>query len=53
MSEKETPATPPETPKAPADHRPAKVGVKDRGQEVYTADGERVDGLIADIADGD
>ena len=32
---------------------PAKVGVKDEGDEVTTGLGERVDGQIADIADGD
>ena len=45
----------PEAPKA-AEHappHPAKVGVKDEGEDVTTAAGERVDGRIADIADGD
>ena len=32
---------------------PAKVGVKDLGQNVSTVAGEAVDGRIADIADGD
>ena len=32
---------------------PAKPGVKDEGEEVTTGLGERVDGQIADIADGD
>lgn len=32
---------------------PAKVGVKDEGHNVTTAGGQRVDGRIADIADGD
>jgi hypothetical protein len=32
---------------------PAKVGEKDAGHKVSTAAGERVDGRIADIADGD
>ncbi|HLI66881.1 MAG TPA: hypothetical protein VKU90_11005 [Caulobacteraceae bacterium] len=32
---------------------PAKVGVKDTGHNVTTGGGERVDGRIADIADGD
>ncbi len=53
MSEKEAETTPAETPEAAAKPQAAKVGVKDRGKVVYTADGERVDGLIADIADGD
>ncbi len=40
---------------AKEDHHPhpAKVGVKDEGEEVTTGLGERVDGQIADIADGD
>ena len=33
--------------------RQAKVGVKDEGDIVTTAGGERMSGLIADIADGD
>jgi hypothetical protein len=33
--------------------RPAKVGVKDAGEIVGTAFGQKVDGRIADIADGD
>ncbi|HLK26513.1 MAG TPA: hypothetical protein VKT30_17795 [Caulobacteraceae bacterium] len=32
---------------------PAKPGVKDEGEEVTTGLGQRVDGQIADIADGD
>jgi len=32
---------------------PARVGVKDDGEDVTTGLGERVDGQIADIADGD
>ena len=39
-------------PEAPKTH-PAKPGVKDEGEEVTTALGQRVDGEIADIADGD
>jgi len=39
-------------PEEPKSH-PAKVGVKDEGEDVTTAGGERVDGRIADIADGD
>ena len=31
----------------------AKPGVKDRGHDVTGAGGERISGLIADIADGD
>jgi hypothetical protein len=31
----------------------AKPGVKDRGENVTGAGGERISGLIADIADGD
>ena len=32
---------------------PAKVGVKDLGENVTTVAGEAVDGRIADLADGD
>jgi hypothetical protein len=32
---------------------PAKPGEKDKGHNVSTAGGERVDGRIADLADGD
>ncbi|HEY5106979.1 MAG TPA: hypothetical protein VII73_09450 [Caulobacteraceae bacterium] len=51
----ETPAPPPETAKTdPADQpHVAKPGVKDRGHDVTGAGGERISGLIADIADGD
>ncbi|HXQ09737.1 MAG TPA: hypothetical protein VN805_01935 [Caulobacteraceae bacterium] len=38
---------------APQEPHPAKVGHKDQGEDVTTALGERVDGEIADIADGD
>jgi hypothetical protein len=37
-------------PKAP--HQ-AKVGHKDTGENVTTAHGERIDGRITDLADGD
>jgi hypothetical protein len=56
---KETKAMADEKEKAPEaateEHHPhpAKVGVKDEGEEVTTGLGERVDGQIADIADGD
>ncbi len=41
--------------KAKTDEQPrvAKPGVKDRGHNVTGAGGERIPGLIADIADGD
>ena len=43
-----------EAPKAEEHHpHPAKPGVKDEGEEVTTGLGQRVDGQIADIADGD
>ncbi len=53
MSDNETQKTPPEQAVTEPKHEAAKVGVKDRGKVVYTADGERVDGIIADLADGD
>jgi hypothetical protein len=43
----------PEAAKEEHPTHPAKVGVKDAGEDVTTAAGERVDGRIADIADGD
>ena len=40
--------------KTPAEeHHPARVGEEDRGHNVETAAGQPVDGLIADLADGD
>ena len=39
-----------EDPQAP---HPAKVGHKDTGENVTTAHGERIDGRITDLADGD
>jgi hypothetical protein len=43
----------PEAAKEEHPTHPAKVGVKDEGEDVTTGLGERVDGRIADIADGD
>jgi len=47
-----TPAVP-EAPEAPKPLRVAKVGVKDKGEIVATAAGEPIEGIIADLADGD
>ena len=33
--------------------RPAQPGVKDADQDVHTFGGERIDGSVADVADGD
>ncbi len=51
----ETPVAPTENAKTDPAAQPhiAKPGVKDRGQNVTGAGGERISGLIADIADGD
>jgi len=43
----------PEAPEAPKPLRVAKVGVKDKGEIVATAAGEPIEGIIADLADGD
>jgi len=53
MSDTETEKTPVPPPPADEPRRVAKVGVKDAGSIVGTAAGEKVDGRIADIADGD
>jgi hypothetical protein len=42
-----------ETPEASEKLRVAKVGVKDKGDVVATFAGEPVEGIIADMADGD
>jgi hypothetical protein len=52
MADKDAEKTPAETSEEPAEHA-AKVGVKDKGTIVTTAAGQKVDGSIADIADGD
>jgi hypothetical protein len=43
----------PEAPQAPTKLRVARVGVKNKGEIVATLAGEPVEGIIADIADGD
>ncbi|HZK98269.1 MAG TPA: hypothetical protein VFC47_00080 [Caulobacteraceae bacterium] len=57
MSDNETEKTPAAVPPAAApveaEVRKAKVGVKDAGEIVGTFGGEKVDGRLADIADGD
>lgn len=57
MSDNENKVTPgpvpPATPPADPEIRKAKVGVKDAGEIVGTFGGEKVDGRLADIADGD
>jgi hypothetical protein len=57
MSDNETEKTPAAVPpaKSPpeAEVRKAKVGVKDAGEIVGTFGNEKVDGRLADIADGD
>ncbi len=50
--ENETPETAPEANKENEPHV-AKVGVKDTGEVVTTAHGEKIDGRITDLADGD
>ena len=52
MSDNDAKKTPAETPEAEARHA-AKVGVEDRGHIVGTAAEQPVDGMIADLADGD
>ena len=51
MADNEADKTAPETPEEEV--HAAKVGAKDTGHKVSTALGERVDGRLADIADGD
>jgi hypothetical protein len=54
MSDNDAKKTPAETPEgAPEARHAAKVGVEDRGHVVGTAADQPVDGMIADIADGD
>jgi hypothetical protein len=48
----ETPEKAPEADKAEETHV-GKVGVKDTGEIVSTASGEKIDGRITDLADGD
>jgi hypothetical protein len=43
----------PETEDTSKDPKIAKVGVKDEGHDVMTAGGIIMNGLIADLADGD
>jgi len=52
MADEKAPDATPDAGKEEQPH-PAKVGVKDEGHNVTTGGGERVDGRIADIADGD
>jgi hypothetical protein len=54
MSDNDAKKTPAETPEVTAETRhAAKVGVEDRGHIVGTAAEQPVDGMIADLADGD
>jgi hypothetical protein len=54
MSDNDAKKTPAETPEGSADERhAAKKGVEDRGHSVGTAADQPVDGMIADLADGD
>jgi hypothetical protein len=54
MSDKDAKKTPAGTPAVqPGGRHAAKVGVEDRGASVGTAADQPVDGLIADLADGD
>jgi hypothetical protein len=54
MSDNDATKTPAETPEVAAEARhAAKVGVEDRGHIVGTAADQPVDGMIADLADGD
>jgi hypothetical protein len=54
MSDNDAKKTPAETPEgAPEARHAAKVGVEDRGHIVGTAADQPVDGMIADLADGD
>lgn len=46
-------ATTPEPDPLEGEHRQARPGVKDEGEIVTSAGGEKMSGLIADIADGD
>jgi hypothetical protein len=51
MSDSDATKTPAE-PQA-GEHHPARKGVEDRGHSVETAADQPVDGIIADLADGD
>jgi hypothetical protein len=54
MSDNDATKTPAETPAVtPEERHAAKVGVEDRGHAVGTAADQPVDGIIADLADGD
>ncbi len=54
MSDPNTPEAKPEQPEKPAEQiQQAKRGVKDAGHIVSSAAGEKLDGRIADITDGD
>ncbi len=53
MSDNEVEKEAAETPEAPTKLRVAKVGVKDKGEIVSTFAGEPIEGIIADLADGD
>ena len=54
MSDPNTPEAKPEEPKKPEEEvHQAKRGVKDAGHIVSSAGGEKLDGRIADITDGD
>jgi hypothetical protein len=53
MSDNDAKKTPAETPEAAEARHAAKVGVEDRGHIVGTAADQPVDGMIADLADGD
>jgi hypothetical protein len=54
MSDPNTPEAKPEPPEKPEEEvHQAKRGVKDAGHIVSSAAGEKLDGRIADITDGD
>ena len=54
MSDPNTPEAKPDQPEKPAEEiQQAKRGVKDAGHIVTSAGGEKIDGRIADITDGD
>ena len=54
MSDPNTPEAKPDQPEKPAEEiHQAKRGVKDAGHIVSSAGGEPIEGVIADITDGD
>jgi hypothetical protein len=55
MSDPTTPEAQPDQPEKPAEEElhQAKRGVKDAGHIVTSAGGEPIEGIIADITDGD